>query len=373
MKAYLALHNVYGVDLNATAVELAEISLWLDTMVAGLSAPWFGLHLRRGNSLIGARRAVYRRSQVTDKSWLGAVPRRGAADLAGRGHRRRAASPPTGIHHFLLPADGWGAAADAKEAAALAPDAAKALKAWRGSVKAKPTQAAGRRAVELAHRVEALWQIAYRRLTSPSRRSAARSRCGRPASCRSAARCSASRSRPRSPTRGAYQRLRRVMDAWTALWFWPLTDAVDHRRTAQRSSRRRSTQWIAGLQALLGRSPELRKRKPPRPDRAERRDRAGTSSARPRSWNSSFAGAKPIDDVLREHPWLVVCERVAEQQGFFHWDLDFARVRPRRLRPPGRQPALGAAHVDVEALLAEGDPWWQLAVKPTQAAEGGQT
>ncbi|WP_231752368.1 DNA methyltransferase [Mycobacterium gordonae] len=59
VKAYIALHEVYGVDLNATAVELAEISLWLDTMVAGLQAPWFGLHLRRGNSLIGARRSVY--------------------------------------------------------------------------------------------------------------------------------------------------------------------------------------------------------------------------------------------------------------------------------------------------------------------------
>ena len=56
MKAYIALHNCYGVDLNATAVELAEVSLWLDTMHPGLQAPWFGLHLRRGNSLIGARR-----------------------------------------------------------------------------------------------------------------------------------------------------------------------------------------------------------------------------------------------------------------------------------------------------------------------------
>ncbi len=55
----IALHQVYGVDLNATAVELAEISLWLDTMVDGLKAPWFGLRLRRGNSLIGARRAIY--------------------------------------------------------------------------------------------------------------------------------------------------------------------------------------------------------------------------------------------------------------------------------------------------------------------------
>ena len=37
VKAYLALHQTYGVDLNATAVELAEISLWLDTMVEGLA------------------------------------------------------------------------------------------------------------------------------------------------------------------------------------------------------------------------------------------------------------------------------------------------------------------------------------------------
>ena len=50
VKAYIALHQVYGVDLNATAVEFAEISLWLATMGEGLAAPWFGLHLRRGNS-----------------------------------------------------------------------------------------------------------------------------------------------------------------------------------------------------------------------------------------------------------------------------------------------------------------------------------
>jgi hypothetical protein len=74
VKAYLALHQVYGVDLNATAVELAEISLWLDTMSEGLQAPWFGLHLRRGNSLIGCRRATFRRDQLNDKSWLKAVP-----------------------------------------------------------------------------------------------------------------------------------------------------------------------------------------------------------------------------------------------------------------------------------------------------------
>ena len=40
-------------------MELAEVSLWLNAMHPGLQAPWFGLHLRRGNSLIGGRRVVY--------------------------------------------------------------------------------------------------------------------------------------------------------------------------------------------------------------------------------------------------------------------------------------------------------------------------
>ncbi|WP_285181532.1 DNA methyltransferase [Rhodococcus sp. MEB032] len=73
-KAYIALHQVYGVDLNATAVEFAEISLWLDTMARDLDAPWFGLHLKRGNSLIGARRALIPSGQLKSRGWLDATP-----------------------------------------------------------------------------------------------------------------------------------------------------------------------------------------------------------------------------------------------------------------------------------------------------------
>ena len=40
----------------------------------GLQAPWFGLHLRRGNSLIGARRATVRPASSTKKTWLNDVP-----------------------------------------------------------------------------------------------------------------------------------------------------------------------------------------------------------------------------------------------------------------------------------------------------------
>ena len=169
VKASIALHQVYGVDLNATAVELAEISLWLDTMVSGLQAPWFGLRLRRGNSLIGARRAVYTRAQVNDKSWLKATP----TDVPMTGMVEEMANETTAaqtdgrIHHFLLPASGWGSAVEVKEAkevVGLVSEAAAALKKWRSAITAKPTKKQVDELVELAHRVEALWQITLRRL-----------------------------------------------------------------------------------------------------------------------------------------------------------------------------------------------------------------
>ena len=87
VKAHLALHQCYGVDLNQTAVELAEVSLWLNVMHPGLRGPWFGLHLRRGNSLIGARRAVYNLAALAKEQlkWLDTPPQ--DRPLAGRPDR----------------------------------------------------------------------------------------------------------------------------------------------------------------------------------------------------------------------------------------------------------------------------------------------
>jgi methylase of polypeptide subunit release factors len=47
--------NVYGVDLNPTAIELARFSLWLNCIGAGKEPPSFDGRLKIGNSLIGAR------------------------------------------------------------------------------------------------------------------------------------------------------------------------------------------------------------------------------------------------------------------------------------------------------------------------------
>lgn len=45
---------IYGVDLNPMAVELAKLSLWLDSFTVGAPLSFLDHHLRCGNSLIGA-------------------------------------------------------------------------------------------------------------------------------------------------------------------------------------------------------------------------------------------------------------------------------------------------------------------------------
>ncbi|MDO8147500.1 class I SAM-dependent DNA methyltransferase [Isoptericola sp. b515] len=374
VKAYIALHNVYGVDLNGTAVELAEISLWLDTMGEGLAAPWFGLHLRRGNSLIGARRAVYRRDQLRQKAWLKAVP--DDVPLAG--------GIGTGvdgrIHHFLLPAAGWGSAVEAKEAKELAPEALARLKAWRKSVLVTPSKKQIDELVKLAHRVEVLWDLAHRRLEI------AEQQIRRSLDVWGAENLPVGGEVTReqietalADARGAYQRLRLVMDAWCALWFWPLTDELTRIDPADGSGESvvveppTLDEWIAGLRAVLGVHTETGATGRGKGWRGG--DQTLTSTA---DWDElneaedlelSFAGAAAPDRVFADHPWLTVCQRVAERQGFFHWELDFAPVFAARGgfdlqvgNPPWVRPM-----VDVEALLAEGDPWWQLKNKATQA------
>ena len=51
VKMFIADRNVYGIDLNPVAVELAEVSLWLNTIYEGGFVPWFGTQLVNGNSL----------------------------------------------------------------------------------------------------------------------------------------------------------------------------------------------------------------------------------------------------------------------------------------------------------------------------------
>ena len=378
VKAYLALHRVYGVDLNATAVELAEIALWLDTMTPGLKAPWFGLHLRRGNSLIGARRATYSPTQVEKKQWLAAEPQ--DAPMTGLA---AAVDAETGfdpgvrgrIHHFLLPAAGWGAAADAKDLTPYVGEAQKALKAWRRTISGKPTKAQASRLADLAERVERLWQFALVRM-----------RIAEDQIRRRIDVWGADLDVPANPvTRpeieaafadadGAFQRLRRAMDAWCALWFWPLTEG---RTTVDGAMITPPTldQWIDGLEALLGRAYADTQKGSRKYGHGEDQFRLGgdltwEQIGEAEDLDRVLAQEAPVAEVLERHPWLAVAEQVAADRGFFHWELDFSPVFAEGGfdlqvgNPPWVRP-----RTDQDALWGESDPWWILAHKPTQAAK----
>jgi hypothetical protein len=257
-KAYIALHNSYGVDLNETAVELAEVSLWLNTMHPGMEAPWFGLHLRRGNSLIGGRREVYAADRLKKGGWLGTTPERFAlADAVGG-----AALPEGSVHHFLLPAKEWGGVAAEKEARALAPEAAKALGAWRKAITKSPTARQTARLQGLARRAEYLWGLVVRRLEL-SERDISR-RIGvwgaeddwlrRPEVAVQRDEVLADLHAEDTP----YWRLKTLMDAWCALWFWPvqsasLLDGTDERYARAEALAERAAEFeAAGVPAAAG-------------------------------------------------------------------------------------------------------------------------
>lgn len=105
-KAFIATNNVYGVDLNATAIELGKLSLWLNVMHQDMETPFFSNRLAHGNAVIGAWLKVYKQTDVqsdvvnkhyVDKKWWEASTRRLSFDS------KRPLRHYTEVYHFLLP------------------------------------------------------------------------------------------------------------------------------------------------------------------------------------------------------------------------------------------------------------------------------
>ncbi|WP_410595378.1 Eco57I restriction-modification methylase domain-containing protein [Amycolatopsis sp. lyj-23] len=309
VKAYLALHRCYGVDLNDTARELAEVSLWLNVMHRGLKAPWFGLHLKRGNSLIGARRATYDLTALgrAKQSWLTTPPiDRPLID---------GAVPEGEIHHFLLPAAGWGAVKDAKQAKELAPEQVERLKDWAKAITRKPGKEEIVRLRGLARRVERLWKISLNRLAI-SEREVSRHIDVWGTSVPEES-LSVSRERVESELSdpdGPFLRLRLAMDAWCALFFWPITTDVELPDLGR---------WITALEGLLGVSGKNKVR-----DQAELVEGVDgfDELATVDGLEKTYFGMRDVTSVILEHRWLGLAREIAQREGFFHWELDFAQV-----------------------------------------------
>ncbi|GAA3177976.1 MULTISPECIES: class I SAM-dependent DNA methyltransferase [Streptomyces] len=428
-KAYIALHNSYGVDLNSTAVELAEVSLWLNTMHPGMEAPWFGLHLRRGNSLIGGRREIYGPERLKKGGWLGATPERFPLTEASSG------LPSGSVHHFLLPAKEWGAVAAEKEAKALAPEEAKALGAWRKAITKSPRAKQTARLQGLARRAEYLWQLVVHRLEISERDisrkidvwGAEPEWLRQPVEAVQREEVLADLEAVDTP----YWRLKTLMDAWCALWFWPVQEAslLDGTNPRYRQAAELAEQSAAYELAVSGAEDEdagvlmsweeetlpgfgieakqlsltqedVAKRRMGRRKEAiaERRREViplanlddwldfaesllGTQDVPSESLIAEFESLTeltPYEDALPDlmgmdrsywlesrFPWAAHAKDVATQQGFFHWELEYAQVFERGGydlqvgNPPWVRPDW-----DERTVLAELDPWFSLADKP---------
>jgi type I restriction-modification system DNA methylase subunit len=54
LRREIAKECIYGVDVNGMAVELAKLSMWLETLAADKPLAFLNHHLKRGNSLVGS-------------------------------------------------------------------------------------------------------------------------------------------------------------------------------------------------------------------------------------------------------------------------------------------------------------------------------
>jgi hypothetical protein len=313
-KAHFAINQAYGLDLNRTAVELAEVSLWLNCMYPGLRAPDFSSRLRRGNSLIGARRATYTLDQVKRRPWVGTSSNPVVPPTDQPLHSVPLGEAP-GIHHFLLPGEGWGVAADATELKGkggkkpepgLAEDWAETVRQWRRTIFGPPTKVQLDRLAALARRVEAAWAKAGRDAASYVR---AHDRAidvwgAEPDALPELG--LASRTAFQYPE-GPAARLRLLMDAWCALWMWA---------PANGAALPTFEHWLEAAELLLG-----------QPDTADTGQLFTPHDLADGTLDSvERFGKAAVAEVLELHPWLSECQSIAKSLEPFHWELEHAAV-----------------------------------------------
>lgn len=133
VKMYIADHNIYGIDLNPVAVELGEVSLWLNTICEGSFVPWFGTQLQCGNSLIGGRRVGYLESDLAsttkNRHWYEVEPKRIGFDRSSSSVKR--------VYQFLT-GDPDMCKYDDKTVKSIESEHLETIKAWKKNFAKKP-------------------------------------------------------------------------------------------------------------------------------------------------------------------------------------------------------------------------------------------
>lgn len=317
VKMFIADRNVYGVDLNPVAVELAEVSLWLNTIYPNGFVPWFGTQLVNGNSLIGARRQCYRVSslQATSKGlrWYEKAPER-----VPLGTERKRGKLSTQIYHFLLGDPGMCSYTD-KVIKQLEPAKIKFLNTWNKAFTAPYCDDDIETLKKLSKTIDKLWkdQISLRQQLKQQTHdslSVFKFNDDEPDSHTSIrTKDQMLRTMYRSENAknaGAYARLKFAMDYWCALWFWPI-DKAD--LLPSRSEFLNDMYMIlVGLYSTNSDSQQL--------SMLEDADEEDTD----------ILLQVNLDELCALLPRLKLARTIAQQNHFMHWELEFADVFAER-------------------------------------------
>ncbi|MDO9141016.1 MAG: hypothetical protein Q7U38_11900, partial [Methylobacter sp.] len=354
VRHYIAVHNVYGVDLNPTAVELGALSLWLATMhrikvktgengnpdeYRPGATPWFGLRLRAGNSLIGARRAVWTEQQLITGAFYGKD--------AEAPRQLKPAEPrkPGEVYHFLVWDEDMTPAANDALMKQYWSQECEAIKDWRNQqVKKRWSPEEIAHARRLCERIDTLWQdYARQRVQGLSASECTATVWPTPADSLQALKPSAGLAQQErikaklEAQSGAFQRLKLLMDNWCSFYFWPLQH---HDKLPSRAD------WLTAADLLLG------------CDAVQNQVSLALLSITLGHKNNFETLLSESREQLPDAaklavavPWYSVARSVDNEQHFHHWELIFTEVLG---------PAIKDTHPHGFDLMFGNPPWMKV-------------
>lgn len=318
VKMYLVDNNVFGVDLNPIAVELAEVSIWLNALSKDRFIPWLGLQLNNGNSLIGARRDLFPLSSLNlpvnnNASWLKTAPKQSTIGKNGKSHRS-----DDQIWHFLLPDQGM-ANYDDKIVAKRYPNEIKAIRNWRNDFCKPFTSNYIKRLQKLSVKIDELWQAHTKALVNLRAKTTdpydifGHHAEGQTTSLNYKDRALAGELMSEQvQNASAYRRLKLLMDYWCALWFWPIKEACNLPSREE---------WLFDLENLL-----LGDTLAVGPHGEERYIFSDTVDEEEGKAFVDKFGVVHLDVLFQYSPRFQLAQELADRDKFFHWELVYADI-----------------------------------------------
>lgn len=323
IKAHIALNNVYGVDLNPTAVELGKLSLWLNVIHKDMQTPFFGYRLGVGNAVVGSWLKVFKHKEFSfepkgkgwvKKDWWSTAPKH--LQFGKKGILRKEDE----IYHFLLPDPGMAASGNIKLLKEAYTGEAKRVSEWRKEFCTPVRKDEYSLLQKISAAIDALLMEHYDIQKNIALITEVRSDFfGIPAevsaldfqeySYEKKQQFAQERLKPNAP----YYKLKQIMDYWCSLWFWDVRDAKDLPTR---------TQWYEDIVQILNIDLSENKTAPEDEEETVRDYRKDKKEIE----QQLIAALKQSPSSLFENERALLVKKYADQYRYFHYELEFIEV-----------------------------------------------